>query len=62
VGFGVPVNVTAEVSVEPLVSVPVGAVVEETCGATGVSVGVAEFEADDAAEVPPLLVAVAVNV
>jgi hypothetical protein len=56
------VNVTAEVSVEPLVRVPVGAAVDETCGATGALVGVAEFDGDDADEAPPLLVADAVNV
>jgi hypothetical protein len=62
VGVGVPVNVTAEVKVLPTVKVPVGAVVADTCGATGVSVGVAELEADDADEVPPLFVAVVVKV
>ena len=59
-------KVTAEVKVEPKVSVPVGAVVASTAGATGVSVGVAEAEAADADDVPPVapdvLMAVAVNV
>jgi hypothetical protein len=59
-------KVTAEVSVEPKVRVPVGAVVASTAGATGVSVGVAEAEAADAEDVPPVepevLIAVAVNV
>ena len=36
VGVGVPVKVTAEVKVLPTVKVPVGAVVADTCGATGV--------------------------
>jgi hypothetical protein len=62
VGVGVPVKVTAEVKVLPTVNVPVGAAVADTCGATGVSVGVAELEAEDAEEVPPLFVAVAVKV
>jgi hypothetical protein len=59
-------KVTAEVKVEPKVSVPVGAVVASTAGATGVSVGVAEAEAAEADDVPPVapdvLMAVAVNV
>ena len=59
-------KVTAEVKVEPKVSVPVGDVVANTAGATGVSVGVAEVEAPDAEDVPPVapdvLMAVAVNV
>jgi hypothetical protein len=62
VGVGVPVNVTAEVKVLPTVKVPVGAVVADTCGATGVALGVTELEAVDADEVPPPLVAVAVKV
>jgi hypothetical protein len=59
-------KVTAEVKVEPNVSVPVGAVAANTAGATGVSVGVAETDAADADDVPPVepevLMAVAVNV
>ena len=59
-------KVTAEVKVEPKVSVPVGAVAANTAGATGVSVGVAETDAAEADEVPPVepevLIAVAVNV
>ena len=59
-------KVTAEVKVEPKVSVPVGADAANTAGATGVSVGVAEAEAADADDVPPVapevLIAVAVNV
>jgi hypothetical protein len=62
VGVGVPVKVTAEVKVLPTVKVPVGAAVADTCGATGVSVGVADAELEDALEVPPKLVAVEVNV
>jgi hypothetical protein len=62
VGVGVPVNVTAEVKVLPLIKVPVGAVVADTCGATGVSVGVADAELEDAEEVPPVFVAVDVKV
>ena len=61
-GVGVPVNVIAEVNVLPLTKVPVGAVVADTCGATGVSVGVADKELEEALEVPPELVAVEVNV
>jgi predicted component of type VI protein secretion system len=62
VGVGVPENVTAEVKVLPLTKVPVGAVVADTCGATGVSVGVADAELEDAEEVPPVFVAVEVKV
>jgi predicted component of type VI protein secretion system len=61
-GVGVPVKVTAEVKVLPLTKVPVGAVVADTCGATGVSVGVADVELEDAEEVPPVFVAVEVKV
>ena len=62
VGVGVPVNVTAEVKVLPLTKVPVGAVVADTCGATGISIGVADVELEDAEEVPPEFVAVEVKV
>ena len=59
-------KVTAEVSVELKANVPVGAVLTNTAGATGVSVGVAEAEAAEADDVPPVapevLIAVAVNV
>jgi hypothetical protein len=61
-GVGVPVKVTAEVKVLPLTKVPVGADVADTCGATGVSVGVADVELEDAEEVPPVFVAVEVKV
>jgi hypothetical protein len=61
-GVGVPVKVTAEVKVLPLTKVPVGAAVADTCGATGVSVGVADTELEDAEEVPPVFVAVEVKV
>ena len=59
-------KVTADVRVDPKVKVPVGALVANTAGATGVSIGVTEADAADADEVPPVapevLIAVEVNV
>ena len=55
-------NVTAEVRVFPLVRVPDGAIVFATDGATGVKLGVDVSEAKELEDVPPLLVAVVVNV
>ena len=43
-------------------AVPVGSGADATSGATGVSLGVAGFDTEDAEEVPPPLVAVVVKV
>jgi hypothetical protein len=62
VGVGDPEKATAEVSVEPFVGTPVGAVVDTTCGATGAAFGVTGFDAADGDDDPPELIAVDVHV